>query len=234
MTLLTRLGLLEWLQSQNQPHITVNANSVAGLFLHHAAVGKDVNSPPGSVAEGDYWIVGPSPTGAWSAFTPKNVALFTNGGWQQITRIDRLQIWVDDGANGANLWQYDSGSADWISLGIGTSANFLRADQTALLQVGYRHQVHNLGTISSGTLTPSEANGAMQKYTNNGAHTLDPPVNNASLHILMENSGGAAAPTVSNFTKVTGDTITTTNNHRFFLVMTKNSTFSHLHVVALQ
>ncbi|HEY8359356.1 MAG TPA: hypothetical protein VIL30_18045 [Ramlibacter sp.] len=52
--------------------------------------------------------------------------------------------------------------------------------------------------------------------------------------IKVTNGPSAGTITFSNFTKQSGDTLTTTNGHKFFLFITKLDGDEHLNVVALQ
>lgn len=90
------------------------------------------------------------------------------------------------------------------------------------------------GTVSSGTLTPAGTSGNFQHYTNNGAHTLAPPASPSSIILECLNGASAGAITTSGFTKVTGDTLNTTNTNKFLFFITKSNSYSHLHVQALQ
>jgi hypothetical protein len=112
--------------------------------------------------------------------------------------------------------------------------NALLIGQTDALTSGYSATVFSAGTKSSGTYTPSEADGNFQSATNGGAHTLAPPTNACSLVIQYTNNGSAGAITTSGFTKVTGSSLTTTNGDDFMCYITKSGSFSHLHVQALQ
>ena len=93
---------------------------------------------------------------------------------------------------------------------------------------------YSAGTKASGTYTPAEANANFQYAVNGGAHTLAPPTNNCALIIQYTNNASAGAITVSGFTKVDGDTATTTNGDDFFYYITKLNGFSALTVKALQ
>lgn len=99
---------------------------------------------------------------------------------------------------------------------------------------GFSATPYNAGTKSSGTYTPDEANGNLQYAVNGGAHTLAPPTNNCTIVIQYTNDGSAGAITTSGFTKVSGDSLTTTNGHDFLFFITKLNGFSHLHKQALQ
>ena len=113
-------------------------------------------------------------------------------------------------------------------------ADTLKADTADVLTAGFATTDDNDGTQSSGTYTPDEAGGNFKLATNGGAHTLAPMTNSGQVVVLYTNNASAGAITTSGFTQVTGDAFTTTNGDDFLCVLTKVSTFSHLHVVAMQ
>jgi len=89
----------------------------------------------------------------------------------------------------------------------------------------------NLGTISSGTVTPlATTNGNFNHYTNNGAHTLAPPAGVCTMIIQILNGASAGAITTSGYTLVEGDAFTTTNGHRFVCWVTRTNDYSILSV----
>lgn len=148
-----------------------------------------------------------------------------------------LPIPVTDGGTGATT---ASGARTALSLVPGThvevfNADILKADETDTLEVGYDVTPNDAGTVASGTLTPAFATRNVYEYVNGGAHTLAPPSSGSgSIVLQVTNNGSAGAITTSGFTKVTGDSLTTTNGDDFLLFITKVGSFSHLHVVALQ
>jgi len=113
-------------------------------------------------------------------------------------------------------------------------ADTLKADTADVLTAGFACTVHDAGTKSSGTYTPDEADGNMQKFVNGGAHTLAPPANDCTLVLQQTNNASAGTITTSGFTIVDGDDFTTTNGHDFFLYITNSDSFSLLTVKALQ
>ncbi len=165
-----------------------------------------------------------------------------------------LTIGTDVQAYDAQLDSLSSASANGVSLvtaadyaamkalldlEIGTDveaydADILKADVTDTLTVGYNVTEFDAGTKSTGTFTPDPASGNFQKAVNNGAHTLAPPGSSCSIVIQYTNGASAGTITTSGFTKVTGDSFTTTNGHDFMLYIVRNNSFSHLNVVALQ
>jgi len=92
----------------------------------------------------------------------------------------------------------------------------------------------SLGTISAGTTTPDPGDRPLQHYTNGGAHTLAPSSNAGSVFVDITNNASAGAITTSGFTKVTGDSFTTTNGHKFRCAISIGNAGSLLQVQALQ
>jgi hypothetical protein len=131
------------------------------------------------------------------------------------------------------------GSNILLASGLGSitqafDADILKADVTDVLAVGFAVTVFNAGTKTTGTFTPDEANGNFQRAVNGGAHTLAPPVNDCNLVIQYTNDASAGTITTSGFTKVSGDSPTTTLNEDFLFYITKINGFSHLNIVSLQ
>jgi hypothetical protein len=90
----------------------------------------------------------------------------------------------------------------------------IRSDATAVLTAGYTATPYDAGTKSSGTFTPSPADGTKQRYINGGAHTLAPQTGVSDINIEVTNNASAGAVTVSGYDKVVG-TFDTTDTHVF-------------------
>lgn len=105
-------------------------------------------------------------------------------------------------------------------------------DQT--ISGGARVTVKDLGTVTSGTVTPDPGDRPIQKLTNNGAFTLAPGSNYGSYLLAIVNAGSAGAITTSGWTKVAGDSFTTTNAHKFLCSCVVTSDGSVLVVQAMQ
>lgn len=111
--------------------------------------------------------------------------------------------------NGAAEVRFMSASADDLE-------NMARKDiEDQTLSGGARVTEKDLGTISSGTVTPDPGDRPMQKYTNGGAHTLAPGSNVGAYLLTIVNNSSAGAVTTSGWTKVAGGAFTTTNGHKF-------------------
>ena len=74
------LQLSELSASQAQPHLTVNSTLRRLDGLVQLSVISTTNTPPGSPVDGDRYICGTSPTGAWAGHA-NDVALYIGTGW---------------------------------------------------------------------------------------------------------------------------------------------------------
>lgn len=136
-----------------------------------------------------------------------------------------METLLDDATAAAARTTLDAEQAD---------ADILKADTADVLTAGFAGTVYDAGTKSTGTFTPDEANGNLQKAVNGGAHTLAPPTNDTTIIVQFTNDASAGTITTSGFTIVDGDTLTTTDGHDFFLTIIKMGSFSSLTVKALQ
>jgi len=114
-------------------------------------------------------------------------------------------------------------------------ATVLKPGTTNTITIGYTITPFNGGTVSSGTFTPSAANGNYQFYTNNGAHTFANPAADSAIDILITNGASAGAITFSTFTVgTTGDALTTTNTNKFIVSVRRINSISTYLIKALQ
>jgi len=125
-----------------------------------------------------------------------------------------------------------SGGTDYAT--ITADPDILMADTADVLTAGFATTTYDAGTKSSGTFTPNEANGNLQKIVNGGAFTLAPPTNDGTMIIQITNNGSAGAIITSGFTMVTNSAPGTTNGDDFLAYIVKINGFSHLTWVALQ
>ncbi len=108
------LGLTLVEQSQAQKEITVNqALSRIDALLNTGATSRVGNTPPGSPAAGDMYIVGSSPTGAWAGKAGQ--VAYYDLLWRFIAPRSGMTLWVADEAllysfNGS-VWVASGGNA---------------------------------------------------------------------------------------------------------------------------
>ncbi len=174
-----------------------------------------------ALAAGDFTFVDDtSAAGATKKFTPAQLSTFVG--------TDNLSNLASASTSRANLG---------VAIGVDVEAfdaDILKADTADTLTAGFATTSFSAGTKSSGTYTPDQASGNFQFAVNGGAHTLAPPTLESTINIQYTNNASAGTITTSGFTKVTGDTITTTDGDDFFFFIVKNNSKSHLHVQALQ
>ena len=129
MTDTPHLGLPLIAASQSQKHVTHNeALRILDTLVQIAVLDRDLSAPPTSPSEGERWIVGASPTGAWAGHANK-IAAWRDDTWQfSVPKIGWLVYVMDE--NSLLAWD---GSA-WVAainfalnnlpnLGINTSAD---------------------------------------------------------------------------------------------------------------
>lgn len=108
------LSMDELAAAQSQPEVIVNAAlRTLEAAMQISALGYQ-NDPPGSPAEGDRFLVGDTPTGAWTGHA-QEVAYYS-GGWQFITPLPGWRAYVV----GDSEYVYDeSSSGYWLPGGGG-------------------------------------------------------------------------------------------------------------------
>ena len=125
----------------------------------------------------------------------------------------------------------------------GYDADTLKADISANLTAAYTAAIDDDGTITTGTYTPTTAAGSQyKKIIGGGAFTLAPPAaandTATTLSLFIVNNASAGAITTSGFTKVAGDSFTTTDGNKFSCRIEVNdiggTDYSTLVVLAMQ
>ncbi|RWF66836.1 DUF2793 domain-containing protein [Mesorhizobium sp.] len=149
MTISNRLGITELATSQVDRSVTVNEaiaflEAAAGNF---AAVAVGTNSPPGSPAEGDLYVIGASPTGAWTG-KAKYATVYYNATWLFMAPIEGYRAY-DQTANAKYIYDGSSWSLD-------TGGSFTTASTTEVLS----------GTDTSKGVTPDALAAIWEKGSN--------------------------------------------------------------------
>lgn len=138
MTTTPILGAAELVSGQAIPETTVNENvrrleQGSGAF----SVKNQTNTPPGSPADGDSYIVTATATGDWTGWE-KSVAYYQTGtGWLRITPREGMLAW-DQTANA--LYFYNGTAwANYATAGVGNPTESLIvavSDETTALTTG--------------------------------------------------------------------------------------------------
>jgi len=139
MATTNHLGITLVDPSQSQKEVTVNAALTRiDAFLNNGAKSRVTSTPPGSPAAGDLYIVGSSPTGAWTG-QAHQLAYFDQV-WQFIVPGTGMLLWVDD-----ESLVYVYNGTSWVinaTAGTVTSASVVSANGFA-------------GTVATATTTPA-------------------------------------------------------------------------------
>ncbi len=153
-----RVKLPYILQSQSQKEVTHNASlDLIDALLQAACITVNLNTPPGSPAAGDCYVVGTSPTGAWAG-QAKTVAFYTTG-WNFITPWEGLTVWANDTNS---LFTYD-GSA-W-----GATYNLSSFQNLTMLGINASADATNKLTVASAAILFNHIGGDMQVKINKNA-----------------------------------------------------------------
>jgi hypothetical protein len=115
----TILPFQEWPEGIAQASVPANENSLRNEALRRPCLGTENNVA--SPADGDLYIVGPSPTGSFSTFNTNDLAFarVTDDGtsWYAWAPTDGLRVWLEDGTQIV----FVSGSTnDWVNAGTGS------------------------------------------------------------------------------------------------------------------
>lgn len=128
--------------------------------------------------------------------------------------------------NGTQEMKVEAGYVDAVNgLKIdGTVQNIVNYDQHATLAAGYDSGIEDLGTVSSGTVTPEvdgDTKTNFKKLTNDGAFTLAPPStsSNCRIFLLVTNAASAGAITTSAFDGIIGSYATVNGAEYIFVIL---------------
>lgn len=100
--------------NQAQKEVTVNtAIATIDAILNRGAIDRALDTPPGSPAAGDLYIVGSSPTGDWSA-NAGDIAYYQTT-WKFISPNEGMTLWVND-----EDLSYTWDGSDWVVNGVGS------------------------------------------------------------------------------------------------------------------
>lgn len=154
------LALPYILPAQAQKHVTHNESlKVIDAILQMAVLDRDLSIPPASPSDGDRYVVGASPTGAWTGHA-NAIAAFQDGAWSFYTPAEGWMTWVSD-EDLAIVW---NGTA-WVALPIGSGG----AAQFTQLGVNATADATNKLAVSSEAVLINHAGAGTQVKLNKSA-----------------------------------------------------------------
>jgi len=92
----------------------------------------------------------------------------------------------------------------------------------------------NLGTTTGSNIVLDMGDGPLQYYTNNGAHAFAPGSDTGMIIVDITNGASAGAISLNNWTRVIGDSFSTTNGHKFRCFCSVSQAGSLLIIQAMQ
>lgn len=182
---------------------------------------------PDAVAVGDNWGVTVRNVGAANSViiatvSGQTVSIPLPGGAKQSFEMVAYGEALTFVSNGAN-WVVKSGM---LGLKLGS---------------GYHATLYDIGTLDgdSGPYRVEPEDGNFQQLINDGAFAIYPPRKTSNIVVLVINGATAGSISTGQFTKVTGDVITTSQDNAFLLHVTSiyiddSNWYSRLFVEALQ
>ena len=194
-------------------------------------------------AEGNWTITGGAVqhirglVGGYLRLNNRTVTLTGTPAFQQFARASRTAEII---AQGMSFASAATGRRFWADLnGVvngPTSLTYFPGDAPGIAATGGRYG--NLGVVfdhgvrAGGTLTPTPADGDVQKIVNGGAHTLAPPAAPCEIVLRYLNNASAGPVTTAGYDVVQGG-FDTTDGHRFEAHISHDGETSILRVVAL-
>ena len=92
-----KLGLKYVVANQAQKEVTINEDLNILEMLVQATAKGVLSTPPVNPEEGDMYIIGDTPTGAWENSTVNSIAGFLMGVWNIVPPKAGWRIWMDEG-----------------------------------------------------------------------------------------------------------------------------------------
>jgi hypothetical protein len=152
MSATARLSLPYIAPQQAQKQVSYNeAMALLDQLVQPTVISRSTAAPPSDPAEGDSYIVGPSPSGAWSAQAGR-IACWRDGGWTFTTPADGWLAYVLDAAEiavcQAGAWAslVTNGGASVAKFGINATADLTNrlavgADASLFSHAGAGHRL---------------------------------------------------------------------------------------------
>lgn len=89
------LPLAVWAEGTLQNDIPANDNALRNEAMSRPSLGV-ANDAAGGDAEGDVWIVGDTPAGAFATFDEDDIAIFDGSGWHAWAPVEGLRLVTND------------------------------------------------------------------------------------------------------------------------------------------
>lgn len=127
-----------WTSQITQASIPANNNSLRIEVLERAAI-DTLSTPPGSPADGDLYVLGSAPSGAWSTFTEHNVVIYKGGTWLEFEAFDGWVKYINDTLkyfDGA-IWQEVTSGGGGGGITYAPNVSITSSETLAIGRAGY-------------------------------------------------------------------------------------------------
>ena len=152
------LGLPYIMAAQSQKHVTHNeAIRALDAVVQLAVLDRHLSAPPVSPAEGALYIVGGSPTGAWSGHAGK-IAAYQDGAWMLYAPVEGWIAWIGD-EDVAVVWD----GIAWTALTTGGGSDPDAEFDTVAINGATADATNRLSLNAPATLLNHDGNGHQLK-----------------------------------------------------------------------
>lgn len=116
MASISILPFAKWVSGTNQNSVPANDNSLRNQILNGLVISKATAAQPASPAEGDIYILPPTPTGSqWAGFDEDDLVIFMGGTWYAFAPVAGVVVNFDGhqeqyAADSSGGWAALSGS----------------------------------------------------------------------------------------------------------------------------
>lgn len=174
---------------QAQKHVTVNeALRLLDALVQAAVESTALSAPPGSPAEGESWIVGPAPTGAWAG-QEGHIASWADGAWTFLVPLDGWMVW-DRAQARILIWRASlPGWQAFGAAGILDSDFLLRDDANPTRQA--RFQLSGITAGATRTLSLPNIDATLA-HLGNDAQTFSGSITFSNASVTVGTATGAA------------------------------------------
>ena len=199
------LPLLVWEENTLQNDVPANENALRLEAMSRPCLGV-ANDEAGGDAQGDVWVVGSAPTGAFATFDEHDIAIFDGIGWNAWAPVEGLRLVVNDVRKvfTGTIWDDDPSVGGGGGGGGNKFVNVALSDMTTDLTTGTAKAVWfapedgTLASVYIGVHDPSSSGAVTVDMNDSGGSVFTtPPSIDATEATSLTGTAAALDGTVS-------------------------------------